>query len=260
MIILEGKRRQLATFIKGAFLGIGASTFLPLRAGEFIKVFFINQKTERSLAKVAFSVIIERFFDVTMLGLLLVSSFFLQRELMRNWLKTFSLGKNFLGQVSLILIVAAVTLVPLGFVILKKTKFRENIGQLKEKLHLLPHRLSRVMLLSCVIWSVDILFVWCMAQGFKASFQLNPNQIVFLFTILATAFLTSIAPGALGIYEFLGLWVLGQFGQPQEKALAFLLAAHGVSFVVLAMATLFVIVEETWIFRTKTEAQNLNLV
>lgn len=201
--------------------------------------------------KVAFSVIIERFFDVAALGLLLFASFFLQRELMRNWLKTFSLEKNFLGQASLILIVAAVALVGLGLVILKKTKFRGNIEQLKEKLHLLPHRLSRVMFLSCVIWSVDILFVWCMAQGFKASFELTSSQIVFLFTVLATAFLTSIAPGALGIYEFLGLWVLTQFGQPQEKALAFLLAAHGITFAVLAMATLFAIVEESWVFQAK---------
>ena len=73
----------------------------------------------------------------------------------------------------------------------------------------------------------------------------------FLFSILSIAFVSSISPGALGIYEFFGLWVLKQFGKPKEQALAFLLASHGAMFAVLALCILIVAVQETWALKAQ---------
>ncbi|GEM_PF-6136843 len=246
MRILEGRWHRPKTYIQATFIGIGASTFLPLRAGEFMKVFFVIKKTGRTLAKTALSVVVERLFDVAMLGILLLLGFALHHELMLRWLKTFSIGNTSFMKIATVLILLLLSLVPVIALILWKTKLRLSIDKIRDKLHLVPSRLIHAAILSIAIWTLDTLFYWFMSRGFSQNMRLNWGQTIFLFSIVSMAFVSSISPGALGIFEFLGIWVLQQFSKPKEEALAFLLASHGTMFIVLAICVLIVAAQETW--------------
>lgn len=253
MTILEGKWAHPLTYIKATYLGLGASTFLPLRAGEFIKVFFIAKKTSRSLSKAALSVVIERSLDLSMLTLVVLMSFILQKELAFRWLNTFMGGKSVPIEILAVAGILLVTLIPVIIFTFAKAKIKEAWDYIRQRFHHYPLRLVKAFLLSVIVWCMDVIILLCVVKGFANIVTLTFSQVIFLFTVLSGAFLASLSPGALGIYEFLGLWALAQFGVPRNESLALLLASHGVMFIVLGLATLCVIIDESLNIKIKKE-------
>jgi uncharacterized membrane protein YbhN (UPF0104 family) len=85
--------------------------------------------------------------------------------------------------------------------------------------------------LTAVIWSADSLVLILVAQAFHLS--LAPAQALLMVAALGLSSAVPSTPGYVGIYQFVAVTVLAPFGFTRDDALAFILAAQAVIYLVV---------------------------
>ncbi len=212
---------RINTLFGGVVVGYLVNNFLPLRAGEFFRAFYLAARTGFSGTAVFSTVCIERALDVFSMGLLLA-------------------GALIFGVHELTGRAADITLIVIGSIFLLAFIAIINIGRfsrIKALKSLIPLRLLHavklfitplvqlgnfqtvllLILFSLIAWASNYLSFYALlhsfvAQGFKAAI------LLLLFTNLANLIPSS--PGALGVMQVAFWMALIKFGVAKEQALA----------------------------------------
>lgn len=255
MILSDGRWHAPMAYTEAVTLGLGVNSFIPLRAGEFLKIAYMVRNAGNSIFQATLSVVVERILDVACMAMLLAVMLGLERELFMLW---FEKMRPALESKASLVMLGGVLAVGGCFLVLGlwlfdfrglRTRFagklREMASKIKEIRASGGHRLSIAMILTLLVWSMDSLFLYFMTSAFGLGILFR--QIFFLQVVLTASYASSVSPGALGLYEFLGLWALKALGKPEIPSLACLLAAHGLIFAVMGIGALMVLIKGFWI-------------
>lgn len=97
-----------------------------------------------------------------------------------------------------------------------------------------PGRMAGLVLLTALIWAIDMGLVWSCAQALQT--PISPWVGALLTAVLGLGMMIPAAPGFVGTYEFFSVAVLSLFAVTREQALALTLVTHAG---VLLMTTAF---------------------
>jgi glycosyltransferase 2 family protein len=90
-------------------------------------------------------------------------------------------------------------------------------------------RLAQFLMFSVVLWSLDMLTGWIMANALGLS--LSPLQVLVLLAALGIASSIPSTPGYVGVYQFVAVTVLVPFGLSHAQAIAYILAYQGLMYI-----------------------------
>jgi len=108
-------------------------------------------------------------------------------------------------------------------------------------------RLPRIVCLSILAWSVELLVYYCVCQAFDV--QLGVAYYVLLLVAVNFSSLIPAAPGGWGVIEAVGSAVLMSVGVPQELALTVVMCQHFIQYVVVGVPGALIML--TWRDRLK---------
>ncbi len=220
--------------------GYLGNNFLPARAGEVIRSFLISRRSSLSKTYVLTTALGERLMDV--IALVLWSSLVLlgvnnKPRWMEDLSKTMALAA---GAGALV-----VMIVPhMGSVVEKlllrlplPARLRKPVTGMTEQILLGLRafhdwgRFTGFVLLTAVIWTSDAVGVitGARALGVDVSFRVA----MLLLTGLGLGSALPSTPGYVGIYQFVAVTVLTPFGISRDAALAYILVAQALGYVVV---------------------------
>ncbi len=213
------------------------NSVLPLRAGEPARVVALHALGGASRAETAGTVVVERFFDVLALLLLLFVALPWLPEV--TWLRAAGLLA-----IALVLALAAAVLLlrvygdrPLSFVLRPLARLPFLVPERVEAatrnlMHgLVALRSPRVGLVAflwtVLSWLVIATSFWLVMLGF----HLDLSPTAGLLTLIATglALVLPSAPAAVGVFEAATLVALAAYGIPQTRALSYALVVHALN-------------------------------
>lgn len=240
-ILLSGERRIAPlTAFWGIVAGYLGNDFLPARAGEVIRSALLARKTGLSVGFVLATALVERMLDLV--ALVLISAVAIT---------TLAAAPSWLVGATRLLAVAAVVALALFVVIPRlehpiqrlltrlvgRITLRTRLAGLLEQFLLGMRAFQHVGRgagfagLTVVIWLADSLVMILVAQAFHLSLSLA--QALLLIAALGLSSAVPSTPGYVGIFQFVAVTVLAPFGFTRDEALAFILAAQAVIYVVV---------------------------
>lgn len=214
--------------VSSNLISYALNNFIPLKGGDIYKIYFLNKHAIIRKSVSTATVLIERLFDLASVLIIFVVSVYFMNAGTANW------NMNKLVGVFVGLIVVFVVSV---FIVhkLKHINLENHIKFANpDSLHvfiecwkrLLGHRhLVSVLSLSMLIWCMEALLFFVI---------LGYADIVVAFVwmcVLALSFVIPNAPGNIGLFEWVSIFVLSKFGYGEEQALTMGLVAHSVQFV-----------------------------
>jgi glycosyltransferase 2 family protein len=229
-----GKVDQLSLF-SVTNVGFLAIVTFPARLGELARPYLITKKSNIRMSSALGTIFVERVFDG--LSILLIAVFvpFFLPEL-PPWLIRSSI------------IFSVITIGMLIFMIVLIAGREKTIGLLNPLIKKFPERyaaridnlihhfidgfkiftdikqLSRVAILSLLIWLINVGAICLMILAF--SFNLPVAAAVVLMVILIIGIAIPTAPGFIGNWHYACILGLGLFGIPKTDALAFAIVYH----------------------------------
>ncbi|MFQ6110650.1 MAG: lysylphosphatidylglycerol synthase transmembrane domain-containing protein, partial [Nitrospinota bacterium] len=245
LILRPSKPVRLGTLFPITVIGYMLSNILPLKLGEFARIFLLEQREEISKMTVAATLVLEKLVDAV-----LVTLIFLPIALsspLPSWLKpVLVVASALIAGVSLLLLYAAradgqsfrllrsalAGRAPRVHHFIERTydRFLEGLGVLK-----VPGLLLKVLLSSLPIFLFGGLSAYWLIKAlglgwvpFQASFA------TFIF-IYFSALIPS-APGGVGTLEYFAILALSLYAVPKELGLSFALSYH--SLIILALIVL----------------------
>lgn len=243
-LLPNGDQISNSKLFETLMIGNMASSVLPLRAGEFIRPYILAKDTNSRFATTFSSIVIERFFDLVSVLVLLVGLLMFVPEL-PDWamkgafilggLGAFILIMMLLGAFTPNLILAIVDkflkFVPAKFAI----KIRDFIANLLVGASVLrsPYRLFMTILYSVFVW------VSCQAI-FHVGLYMFDGEWTYLMSltltvIVALAVAAPSAPGFIGVYQTACVASLALFGIPKETSFAYSLILNAHQLVVVCL-------------------------
>ena len=240
-------------------LCLGINSFVPLRAGEVVKAVYVSQKTAAGLVPAALAVVAERLLDFAAVAVIAALALIFERALFAAWIARLAESGGGPGFAFAAAMLAALAAALGGVTAWKRdwfgvrSKFREKQERILNLLSDLGRTGSKRLALggayTALAWSADTLLLWSLAGGFGLAPSLT--QVFFLQLVLTATYVSSVTPGALGLYEWLGLWALRQMGFEETPSLAFLLTAHGTVFAVFGLSTLAILIGDAYFTRPR---------
>lgn len=246
---------KFSTMFGGISIGMLVNNFLPLRAGDIYRPFYISKKTGFSKTEVLSTIIIEKIFDVLFLGLLLLLGIL-------YGLKELSQEKSNL----FLLLIGAFAIA--GFVALffleKIISFIKNLSFLPEKIKTLLTKLlgplvyirNPLIFLQLCFWS---LLVWLCIYASILSliyFEVDTNVIQTAFVLMLFSFLGLLIPssqGAIGVVQVAFCLALMPFGLTKEEAVSLSLVYQGVYYITTIVVGLPILLQSHISFKNVRE-------
>lgn len=237
---------KYSSTLSGIFICYMANNILPLRAGELVRAVYLARKEKQRVSPVMATVVVERISDsLAVIFFLAVVMLFLDIPAEHQDLNQ-AIHKGGIGALVLalgllfclyifyfwrepVLKMLGIMLKPMGEKIQERLlneliKFSAGLSILGK-----PVRLFSVMMLSFLVWLVNLIPIWAVGAGFgvKLSF------IDSLFLLILDAFAASIpaAPGFWGTFHLItqkGMAFLGVLNS--EQALSFAIVLHSFYF------------------------------
>jgi hypothetical protein len=215
-------------------IGYAANDVLPARLGEVVRCYILRRRYGIPTSTALGTVLLERMLDgVTMLVFMAGALLFLPFSLALYQLMAGAAVVFGGGVVVLVVVVArpalaqhlvAVATRPLPAALgarvrLLATSFFGGLTALGG-----AGATLRVFALSCAAWLLEV----GMYFSLMFAFPLTPSFALATLTTAVANLGTLIpsSPGYVGVFDFLGRSVLGQFGVPAETALAYILVVH----------------------------------
>lgn len=243
VLLASEKRLPISNVFWANMAGYLGNNILPARAGELIRAAYLARQGNISASFALAVGLVERLIDLIaliILGSLALSSARIVSPIFQNALK----GISILGLIGL----SAIFILPrfsdlaahwiMDFPVLKethKTKLNYFLQQFLTGLKSL-HSLKRTALftgLTGLIWLIDAL------GTVMLSYVLNiPLLLQQAFVLIAALGLSSAipsTPGYVGVYQFVAVTTLTPFGILQADALAFILIAQILSYLVIGL-------------------------
>lgn len=229
-LLPKGEKLPLSLLFDAFMIGSLATYLLPLRAGEFIRPYILKRKAEYSFSTAFSSIVIERFFDLS----LVLLSFALMVMFVPGVPNLVYQGAAAFGVIAgaILLFMVAGGIFPDHVSSLSKLFLRPlpeglqfRIGRFIDDflagttvLHD-PFRISAVVILSFVVWGIIYFFYQTLLLLFGISGSYWIGTAVGVFTALAVA--APSAPGFIGVYQAGCIAALVLFGINREVAAAY---------------------------------------
>jgi glycosyltransferase 2 family protein len=222
--------------------GYFGNNFLPARAGELVRTFMISSRSGLETTYVLATAISERVADAVALvtiGALVL----LTLPSPPGWLASAARPFAILGLLGAIAIAVLPLLAPLGRSIIARaplpSAWRPRLLEIME--HGLRgmaafhdvKRLSGFLGLTAVIWFTDA--VAAVVTGTALHLQLPLPVAFLLMTGLGLGSALPSTPGYVGIYQFVAVTVLTPFGFSRSDAIAYILVAQALGYVVIGI-------------------------
>jgi glycosyltransferase 2 family protein len=221
------------------YLGNG---FLPARAGELMRSVMIGRRMRISKSYALATALTERVLDLAALVLVSLLALLLLPGL-PDWLLTAA---------GVTAIVAAVGTVGLFVTPLLRGVFLFLLNRLPltdalhTRFHMMveafllgmqtfrhPGRAAAFLGLALVIWLMDASSALMIAQALNLTLTLP--QVVLLLASLGLSSTIPSTPGYVGVYQFVAVTVLPQFGISQSSALAYILALQAMTYITMVL-------------------------
>lgn len=216
------------------------NNFIPLKGGDIYKIHFLQKHANIRKSVSTATVLIERLFDLA--SVLIIFSIVI--SYMNVDVVSWDMSNLITVLIALILVLV------LSIFAIHKFKHVNLENYIKianpDSLHsfiecwgrLLGHRhFTSVLCLSLLIWVMEGL-VFYVVLGF-----VDVQFAIIWMCVLALSFVVPNAPGNIGLFEWVSIFILSSFGYGEEEALSMGLIAHAVQFVsvtVIGMALFFI--------------------
>ena len=233
-LILDGGAGHKVS-VSAGLIAYALNNFIPLKGGDIYKIYFLNKHAGIRKSESTATVMIERLFDLAAVLLIFLVMIYKLNLDTETWKIT--------NLITVFAVVAVVLVISLYFI--NKYKHINLESYLKfanpDSLHtfmecwhrLLAHRhFMSVLILSLVVWS---------AEGLVFFVILDFDSLSYAFiwmSTLALSFVIPNAPGNIGLFEWVSIFVLAGLGYSEEYALSMGLIAHAVQFVSVTLVGL----------------------
>jgi glycosyltransferase 2 family protein len=224
--------------VPAIMIGYMVNNVLPLRAGEFVRVYVVARRWPGRFWTAAATLIVERVLDslciVLILGLLiLVVEVPPQVEIVALVI----LAVDLVG----ISVIAAITLAPdrcrqiIGRLVRRWPRARERSLRVFETfLHGLdgirtPRHVLPLLVMTVLVWVMPAAAAWTALRAAGLDLPLLAGWLVLAFVGLGVSIPS--APGYFGVFHFAAVKAVGVFGVPETAALGFAIAFHASQFV-----------------------------
>lgn len=222
-----------------AAVGYLANSYLPARAGEFIRASVLGKRLGVSTSYILATALTERLFDVVALAIIAALALLTQHTL-PNWLHaaTRVMILTALAGICLLCLTVwsqQVTLRLLAYLPLPEaahTRLRQIVTQFILGVSSVHHlaRGSAFIAMTAVIWLLDgagvVVLAWALA------IRLTLSQALLFNAALGMASIVPSTPGGLGIFQFTAVTILAPFRVPSSAALAFILVSQMITYLV----------------------------
>ena len=220
--------------------GYFGNTFMPARAGEVVRTLMISARTGLAVPFVLATALSERVADAC--ALLLIGALALMALPSRpGWLAEAAVPSAILALVGVICIVVLPKIesvhtwiigrLPISPAIAGRIRQMVEQGLLGLRAFHDSRRFAAFASMSAVIWILDAVAT---VIGAAALGLMMPVPVAFLLIVcLGLGSALPSTPGYVGIYQFVAVTVLTPFGFSQSDAIAYILVAQAMTFVVV---------------------------
>ena len=229
-----------ATVFWAVMVGYLGNSYLPARAGEVIRAVMLGRSASLSKIFVLATALTERMLDVIALVLISLAAI-LSLEGLPGWLLNAVKVMGALGLAGLLVVFAAprlenllrrsLTWLPLPATLHARLMNVTEQFLLGMRAFQHPGRALSFASLTVVIWLADALGAMVIAQALNLSLTLPQSLLLLAAMGLASAVPST--PGYVGVYQFVAVTVLAPFGFSQSAALAYILVAQAVAYLVV---------------------------
>jgi uncharacterized protein (TIRG00374 family) len=240
-ILLNAEGRfSVGTVFWATSAGYLGNSFLPARAGEFIRTYFISSRSSLSKTYVLTTALGERVMDA--IALVLWSSVVLMGlETKPAWMEPLSRTMAIVASAGAITIVVLPHTGGLVEKVLRRlplpVRLRDGLlhlaGQVLQGLRAFHdwRRLAGFVAFTVLIWVSDSFAAMTTARalGIVLSFRVA----VLLISALGLSSALPSTPGYVGIFQFVSVTVLGPFGVGRDAALAYIVVLQAISYVLV---------------------------
>jgi uncharacterized membrane protein YbhN (UPF0104 family) len=206
------------------FLSYAASTLLPARAGEVLRVWLLVKRDAVPVRAAAVVAAAEKIFEaIGMLAVVAPLPWMLPD--LPAWV----------GRAMAVLAAVGGAALVLGWLLLRWGRGRARLRLYVDGLEVLrrPRDLLLTLLLSLVMWATDLLALHLVLVGLHVDAPLGASLLTLLAINVAIAL--PAAPAHLGSFEFGAVLALHMVGIGREQALAFALVYHAMQALPLAV-------------------------
>ena len=230
----------VATAFWATAAGFFGNNFLPARAGELVRTFMISTRTTLDTAYVLATALSERVADAVVL-VIISAVVLLMVPAPPGWLATAARPFAIIG----LLGAAAIAILPLvgsmGRSAIERaplphslrprlvTAMEQGLRGMRAFHHL--RRLAGFLTLTVLIWSLDA--AGTVITGAALGLSIPIAVAFLLIAALGVASALPSTPGYIGIYQFVAVTVLTPFGFSRTEAIAFILVAQALMYVVI---------------------------
>jgi uncharacterized protein (TIRG00374 family) len=248
--------------LQNSFLSVMVGYLINLvipRGGELSRCYNLY-KLEKTPVEISFgTVIVERIIDVLCLLIIIVTSFVLEWNRLKEFITTldFSGTKILLSPwvITGALLIVAVGCFTLFFLVRKNEKLKKLFEGFKEGLLAVFHLDKKTLFIfySLSIWILYFLMSYCAVKAFPETSPLGFSAVMTMFAIGAIAMAAPL-PGGAGSYHTLvpfGLVML--YNLPQANAIAFVFIFHAWQTVIVIVVGLLSLLASYAIIRWKNQ-------
>jgi uncharacterized protein (TIRG00374 family) len=231
---------DVATVFIATMAGYLGNSFLPARAGEFVRSYIISSRSSLSKTYVLTTALSERMVDAIVL-VLASSVVLLGVNPKPAWLGDVSRSTAMIAGVGLLIIVIVPHTGDLVERLLRgipmPLRLRDRLMGLAAQILLglrTFHSLTRLVgfgLFTVVIWSVDCVTAVLAAHALGIDLPFQVALLLLAGIGLGSALPST--PGYVGIYQFVTVSILTPFGVPHDDALAFSFVSQVLGYVVV---------------------------
>lgn len=256
VVVMKLGKVKFTTMFGGIAIGMLVNNFLPLRAGDLYRPFYISKKTGFSKTEILSTIIIEKIFDVLFLSLfLLLGILYGLQELSKTKSNIFLLAVGVFAIIGFVMLFNLERI--LSFI--KSLSFvPEKIKTLLTKLlgPLVHIRQPRIFLQLC-FWS---LLVWiCIYFSIFSLiyFDVDTKVIQTAFVLMLFSFLSLLVPssqGAIGVVQLAFWMALAPFGLSKEEAISLSLVYQGVFYITTIVIGLPILLQSHISFKNVRES------
>ena len=220
--------------------GYFGNNFLPARAGELVRTYMISSRSGLETAYVLATALSERVADAVTL-VVISALVLLTLPQPPGWLAAAAKPFAILGLVGALIIAVLPRLESLARTVLERLPL--PLGLRARLMGVMEHglrgirafhdarRLLAFLALTLVIWSMDTLFTIIGAAALGLTI---PVPVAFLLiAALGLGSALPSTPGYVGIYQFVAVTVLVPFGFSRSDAIAYILVAQALAYVVI---------------------------
>lgn len=263
------KRVDIPSLFSALIIGYMANVFMPAHLGEFIRAYILGKKRDIALSSTFATIVIERIIDIFSLLTLMVVTIFVYpfpawvtKSGYIMFAATFAL---FLFLVLLKVKTRQTLQVIHFFVKPLSAKFAQKIEGLLIKFVAGVVALKKwqdylvVTALSIIIWScyAGVFYFSFFAFDFNTTYHLPWTASLVLLVITTVSVVVPSSPGYVGTYHYLCQLSLAMFHVPAGPALSFATVVHGISFLPVLIAGLFLARYEGMAISKMTQKPNL---